>query len=139
MNKNPLHDQGFVIQLKLLGVSSNFNCKKIKIVNYKFGGSIENYFGEFAKDKKEGIGRFVSLKKKKVLIGKYYGGDKNGVFSLITTKRNGNYDEDDISEDNEKNEFGRMSFKQRRAHKLYYNFENDDLIGEVDHGYILYQ
>lgn len=105
----------------------------------KFGGSIENYFGEFAKDKKEGIGRFVSLKKKKVLIGKYYGGDKNGVFSLITTKRNGNYDEDDISEDNEKNEFGRMSFKQRRAHKLYYNFENDDLIGEVDHGYILYQ
>ncbi len=100
-------------------------------------GSVENYFGEFAKDKKEGIGRFVSLKKRKVLIGKYYAGDKNGIFSLITSKRKLNR-VDDGMEENEKDEFNTINFRKKTGHKLYYNFENDDLIGELDNPYFSY-
>ena len=79
----------------------------------------------------------MSLKKRKVLIGKYYAGDKNGIFSLITSKRKLNR-VDDGMEENEKDEFNTINFRKKTGHKLYYNFESDDLIGELDNPYFSY-
>ena len=41
-------------------------------------------------------------------------------------------------EENEKDEFNTINFRKKTGHKLYYNFENDDLIGELDNPYFSY-
>ena len=59
------------------------------------------------------------------------------LFSLITSKRKLNR-VDDGMEENEKDEFNTINFRKKTGHKLYYNFENDDLIGELDNPYFSY-
>lgn len=49
-----------------------------------FGHVSDNFFGFFMKDKKDGLGRFLSPTSKKTLIGNYTIGEKNGVFQLIS-------------------------------------------------------
>ena len=42
----------------------------------------DRFFGEFGKDKKDGLGVFVAPLERKSLIGRYYNGEKVGVFEL---------------------------------------------------------
>lgn len=48
----------------------------------KYLKKTENFFGEFLNDKKQGMGRFVSQKDYKLLVGRYLDGEKNGNFLL---------------------------------------------------------
>ena len=48
----------------------------------------DHFFGGFQKDKKEGLGRFIAVSKKKVLVGNYTNGEKNGIFELISCNNN---------------------------------------------------
>lgn len=91
-----------------IGLYFHYNKESKKIV--------ESYFGGFMKDKKEGIGRFVDLKKKKILCGVYTSGTKDGIFSLASS---------------EKGEFDENKTFRNKKNKIFFKFENDLMVGEV--------
>ena len=53
---------------------------ELKLPSFKF----DNYFGFFSKDKKHGLGRFVSVLNYKTFIGAYMNGEKQGQFQLTS-------------------------------------------------------
>ena len=59
-----------------VSVSNN----ELKLPSFKF----DNYFGFFSKDKKHGLGRFVSVLNYKTFIGAYVNGEKQGQFQLTS-------------------------------------------------------
>ena len=64
--------------------------------NYTYHLGIDNFFGEFRDDKKNGFGRYVSYNDnmKQVLFGNYFRGDKNGLFILIHNEEDENLKEE---------------------------------------------
>ncbi len=68
--------------------------------NYTYHLGIDNFFGEFRDDKKNGFGRYVSYNDnmKQVLFGNYFRGEKNGLFILIHNK-----EDEKLKEENKKN------------------------------------
>ena len=60
--------------------------------NYLYYLGVDNYFGEFKNDKKNGIGRYISYQDNlnQVLFGNYLHGDKNGLFILVHNKEDEN-------------------------------------------------
>ena len=126
----------------------------------------DNYFGFFKKDKKHGLGRFISmgLTKKEQMYGKYTIGEKQGPFQITIEEliRDSNLDliSFDLLEDN--SEFNILTLATRkkrgiansqfygirskkkkktkknfnmikiRQKKIYYFFENDDILDKSD-------
>lgn len=99
--------------------------------------SNENYFGSFMNDKKNGLGRFVSSLTKKVLIGSYNQGEKNGNFELISIeekKEEEDFDffalEDKKDDDyenvfNSKDYMTKSKFEGTKLNKKILIFKND--------------
>ena len=126
----------------------------------------DNYFGFFQKDKKHGLGRFISLgpSKKEEMVGKYVIGEKQGAFQITIEEYIGDSNLDlisfDLQEDNSEFNiltlatrkkrgiansqfFGIRSKKKKKTKKygktvkikqkkIYYFFENDDILDKSD-------
>lgn len=78
----------------------------------------DNYFGFFQKDKKHGLGRFISLgpSKKEEMVGKYVIGEKQGAFQITIEEYIGDSNLDlisfDLQEDN--SEFNILTLATRK-------------------------
>lgn len=90
----------------------------------------DNFFGFFMKDKKDGLGRFLSPSSKKLLIGNYTLGEKNGIFQLIS-----NGEQKDNNKTPERNNpfysFFKKSvkgIKSRTKQKTYYYCEDNEVL-----------
>jgi len=119
----------------------------------------ENFFGRFAEDNRDGIGRYNKPLENKVFVGKYIDGEKNGIFNLVyntdspsnmalknkmslsSMKKSNNFSNlkttsfIQIIHESENNhlrgstEIKTELFKQM---KIYYLFENDEEIDKSD-------
>ena len=101
----------------------------------------DNFFGYFSKDKKDGFGRFIFEQQKKVMVGQYNYGEKNGMFEVIENfKRKGDDDYTHISEFTRTSTFSSLLAKSNNegAKKTYYYFENNEILDKSERPFAMF-
>ncbi len=94
-----------------------------------------------SKDKKDGFGRFIFEQQKKVMVGQYNYGEKNGMFEVIENfKRKGDDDYTHRSEFTRTSTFSSLLAKSNNegAKKTYYYFENNEILDKSERPFAMF-